>query len=156
MSSDDLLSQVEALRTAATGLVQVDLTALSDAALVEAVKVLRPVVCQVQAAETRLVGAVHTRGAAAAEGAVSTVAWLRNRLHDGGATTKVRSSVVRLDFRPPPSQVTHPEVLVEIAVFGRNITDEDNVLGFVDFSNNTGFVNEPRIWGLELGYEFGD
>jgi hypothetical protein len=30
------------------------------------------------------------------------------------------------------------------------------VLGFVDFSNNTGFVNEPRIWGLELGYEFGD
>jgi iron complex outermembrane receptor protein len=44
----------------------------------------------------------------------------------------------------------------EIAVFGRNITDEDNVLGFVDFSNNTGFVNEPRIWGLELGYEFGD
>jgi iron complex outermembrane receptor protein len=41
-------------------------------------------------------------------------------------------------------------------VFGRNITDEDNVLGFVDFSNNTGFVNEPRIWGLELGYEFGD
>jgi iron complex outermembrane recepter protein len=44
----------------------------------------------------------------------------------------------------------------EIAAFGRNITDEDNVVGFVDFSNNTGFVNEPRIWGLEVGYEFGD
>jgi 16S rRNA (adenine1518-N6/adenine1519-N6)-dimethyltransferase len=27
---------------------------------------------------------------------------------------KVRSSVVRLDFRPPPSQVTDPELLVEI------------------------------------------
>ncbi len=45
---------------------------------------------------------------------------------------------------------------LEIAVFGRNITDEDNVLGYIDFSNNTGFVNEPRIWGIEVGYEFGD
>ena len=44
----------------------------------------------------------------------------------------------------------------EIAAFGRNITDEDNVLGFIDFSNNTGFVNEPRVFGLEVGYEFGN
>ncbi len=44
----------------------------------------------------------------------------------------------------------------EVAAFGRNITDEDNTLGFVDFSNNTGFVNEPRVWGLEVSYEFGD
>ncbi|MEM8815078.1 MAG: TonB-dependent receptor [Pseudomonadota bacterium] len=43
-----------------------------------------------------------------------------------------------------------------VALFGRNITDEDNVLGFVDFSNNTGFVNEPRIWGAEFSYAFGD
>ena len=45
---------------------------------------------------------------------------------------------------------------LEIAAFGRNITDEDNVLGYIDFSNNTGFVNEPRVWGLEVSYEFGD
>ena len=44
----------------------------------------------------------------------------------------------------------------EIAAFGRNITDEDNVIGFIDFNNNTGFVNEPRVWGIEVGYEFGD
>jgi len=44
----------------------------------------------------------------------------------------------------------------ELAAYGRNITDEHNVLGFVDFSNNTGFVNEPRMWGVEVGYEFGD
>ena len=44
----------------------------------------------------------------------------------------------------------------DVALFGRNITDEHNVLGFVDFSNNTGFVNEPRIWGIEVGYEFGN
>jgi iron complex outermembrane receptor protein len=42
----------------------------------------------------------------------------------------------------------------EVALFGRNITDEDNVKGYVDFSNNTGFVNEPAIWGIEGTYNF--
>ncbi len=42
----------------------------------------------------------------------------------------------------------------ELALFGRNITDEHNVKGFVDFSNNTGFVNEPAIWGIEGTYNF--
>ena len=45
---------------------------------------------------------------------------------------------------------------LEVAAFARNLTDEDNVLGFIDFSNNTGFVNEPRVWGVEVSYEFGD
>jgi hypothetical protein len=91
--SSGLVERVQALGAAAGGLLAVDLTALSDAALVEAVTALRPVICQVQAAETRLIGAVHARGAASLEGAVSTVAWLRNRLYDGEATTKVKSSV---------------------------------------------------------------
>lgn len=43
----------------------------------------------------------------------------------------------------------------EVALFGRNITDEDNVLGYVDFSNLTGFVNEPAVWGVELRKDFG-
>jgi hypothetical protein len=38
----------------------------------------------------------------------------------------------------------------EIAVFGRNITDEENVIGGIDFNNLTGFVNEPRVWGVSL------
>ncbi len=38
----------------------------------------------------------------------------------------------------------------ELALFGRNITDEDNVKGFIDFNNNTGFVNEPRVAGVEF------
>ncbi|MFZ5669718.1 MAG: TonB-dependent receptor [Pseudomonadota bacterium] len=38
----------------------------------------------------------------------------------------------------------------ELAVFGRNITDEDNLKGGIDFNNNTGFVNEPRIIGVSL------
>jgi iron complex outermembrane receptor protein len=38
----------------------------------------------------------------------------------------------------------------EVAVFGRNITDEENLKGAIDFNNNTGFVNEPRVIGISL------
>ena len=44
----------------------------------------------------------------------------------------------------------------EVALFGRNITDEENVKGFIDFNNNTGFVNEPTVWGIEARKEFGN
>ncbi|WJG11065.1 TonB-dependent receptor [Aliiglaciecola sp. LCG003] len=36
-----------------------------------------------------------------------------------------------------------------IALFGRNITDEENVKGAIDFNNLTGIVNQPRIFGIE-------
>jgi hypothetical protein len=39
---------------------------------------------------------------------------------------------------------------LEIAGFIRNLTDEDNIKGAVDFNNNTAFVNEPRIIGLSV------
>ncbi|MEQ1783278.1 MAG: TonB-dependent receptor [Hyphomonadaceae bacterium] len=39
---------------------------------------------------------------------------------------------------------------LEIAAFARNITDEDNIKGGIDFNNNTAFVNEPRIIGVSL------
>tara|TARA_R110002110_G_scaffold184698_2_gene391499 strand:- start:19974 stop:22133 length:2160 start_codon:yes stop_codon:yes gene_type:complete len=42
----------------------------------------------------------------------------------------------------------------EIALFGRNITDEENVQGAIDFNNLTGFTNEPRVWGLSLSSAF--
>ena len=42
----------------------------------------------------------------------------------------------------------------EIALFGRNITDEENVQGAIDFNNLTGFTNEPRVWGLSLSSTF--
>jgi iron complex outermembrane receptor protein len=37
-----------------------------------------------------------------------------------------------------------------VSVFGRNITDEEVLVGGIDFNNLTGFVNEPRIWGIEF------
>jgi len=41
-----------------------------------------------------------------------------------------------------------------IGFFGRNITDEDNAIGGIDFANNTGYVNEPRVYGVEASYSF--
>jgi len=38
----------------------------------------------------------------------------------------------------------------EVALFGRNITDESNIKGGIDFNNNTAFVNEPRVIGVSL------
>ena len=42
----------------------------------------------------------------------------------------------------------------ELAAFARNITGEDNVLGVIDFNNNTGFVNEPRVIGVSLSAKY--
>ena len=38
----------------------------------------------------------------------------------------------------------------EVAAFARNITNEENVIGVIDFNNLTGFVNEPRIIGVSF------
>ncbi|WP_439569477.1 TonB-dependent receptor [Sphingopyxis sp.] len=42
----------------------------------------------------------------------------------------------------------------DIAAFVRNITNDVSAVGAIDFNNLTGFVNEPRIWGIEAGYKF--
>ncbi|KRA64293.1 TonB-dependent receptor [Caulobacter sp. Root655] len=38
----------------------------------------------------------------------------------------------------------------EVALFARNITNEVNLRGGIDFNNLTGFVNEPRIVGISI------
>ncbi len=42
----------------------------------------------------------------------------------------------------------------DVALFGRNITDEENVKGAIDFNNLTGFDNEPRIVGVSFRTRF--
>ncbi len=44
----------------------------------------------------------------------------------------------------------------EVAVYSRNLTDEENLKGVVDFNNLTGFDNDPRISGLTLNINFGE
>ncbi|WP_281302304.1 MULTISPECIES: TonB-dependent receptor [unclassified Iodidimonas] len=43
---------------------------------------------------------------------------------------------------------------LDFALFGRNITDETELKGGIDFNNLTGFVNEPPIWGIEISARF--
>jgi iron complex outermembrane receptor protein len=43
---------------------------------------------------------------------------------------------------------------VEVAGYVRNITDEDNILGAIDFNNLTVFVNDPRMYGIEISKRF--
>lgn len=42
----------------------------------------------------------------------------------------------------------------DVSVYARNITDKDALEGGIDFNNLTGFVNEPRTFGVELRWEF--
>ena len=42
----------------------------------------------------------------------------------------------------------------EIGLFARNITNEHNPIGGIDFANLLGYVNQPRIWGGEARYSF--
>ena len=44
----------------------------------------------------------------------------------------------------------------ELSVFARNLTDEENLKGGIDFNNLTGFVNEPRIFGVNFQLNFGE
>jgi len=43
---------------------------------------------------------------------------------------------------------------IDVAIVGRNITDEIVVDGALNFLNLTAFINEPAYWGLELKYSF--
>jgi iron complex outermembrane receptor protein len=46
------------------------------------------------------------------------------------------------------------EAKYEVALFGRNIADAEILRGGIDFSNNTGFTNDPRIVGVEFVARF--
>jgi iron complex outermembrane receptor protein len=40
-----------------------------------------------------------------------------------------------------------------VSFYGRNITDKKAIIGGIDFDNLTGYVNEPRIWGVQFRAE---
>jgi iron complex outermembrane receptor protein len=42
----------------------------------------------------------------------------------------------------------------EVAVYGRNITNTERVTGAIDFNNLTGFMNEPRMVGVQFKGNF--
>jgi iron complex outermembrane receptor protein len=42
----------------------------------------------------------------------------------------------------------------EAAIFGRNITNQVRVTGGIDFNNLTGFINDPRTFGVQFKAAF--
>ena len=42
----------------------------------------------------------------------------------------------------------------DVALYGRNITNQIRAVGGIDFNNLTGFINEPRLWGAEFKARF--
>lgn len=42
----------------------------------------------------------------------------------------------------------------EVAAYGRNITNQTRIVGGIDFNNLTGFINEPRVWGVQFKANF--
>ncbi len=60
----------------------------------------------------------------------------------------------RPDRRRPEDRLRPDRRQLGIAAFARNITNEDNIKGGIDFNNNTAFVNEPRVFGLSGRFRF--
>ncbi|MBU1375862.1 MAG: TonB-dependent receptor [Alphaproteobacteria bacterium] len=54
---------------------------------------------------------------------------------------------LRLGYRAPDAKW-------EVAAFGRNITNDKSLEGGIDFNNLTGFVNDPRVIGVEVKTTF--
>lgn len=75
-----------------TQLLQVDVANLPEAAQLECLQALQPVVCRLEAVQLRLVGAIDKRGTVRPTGSVSTAAWLRNVLRVPNATGMVKSA----------------------------------------------------------------
>jgi iron complex outermembrane receptor protein len=42
----------------------------------------------------------------------------------------------------------------QLGFFARNITDEENVMGGIDFANLLAYTNEPRTYGVEASWSF--
>jgi hypothetical protein len=127
-SGDGVLAALAQLQAAVTALAVVPVQDLSDAGLLDAARVLRPVVCQVQAVEANLVGVIHARGAGRSDGASSTTAWLRGGLRMDDAAARVRSAMllrrcpqVAAAFAAGQISDAHVAVIAKVA---RDISDE--------------------------------
>lgn len=49
---------------------------------------------------------------------------------------------------------TFKDAKYDVALWGKNITDEEIVRGAIDFNNLTGMVNDPATWGVEVVARF--
>jgi hypothetical protein len=97
-TNSEVAGPVAALATAITSLADIDPAQLPAANQLDLLRGLWPLLCQLDAHLTRIVGVVHAQGSAAEEGAMSTAAWLRSRLHAGNATPRVQVATALRDL----------------------------------------------------------
>jgi Domain of unknown function (DUF222)/HNH endonuclease len=90
--------RVAGLAAAVDSLAEVDPAQLPAGVQLDLLRQVWPLLCQLDAQVTRIVGAVNAQGSAAQDGAVSTVAWLRSRLHAGGAAPRVQVAKALADL----------------------------------------------------------
>ncbi len=98
MSTCAEASVLSDVRQSVAKLTEVELRHMSDASLLEFTKLLRPIVCQLQSVELRLIAAIDQRRAAVSAGSRSTAVWLRNDLRVAGAVTKVKTARALVDL----------------------------------------------------------
>src|SRR5262245_36636248 len=89
---------VAGLAAAVAALAEVDPADLPASGQLELLRRVWPLLCQLDAQVTRIVGVVHGQGSAAQEAAVSTAAWLRSRLHAGGGGRRVQVATALRDL----------------------------------------------------------
>jgi Domain of unknown function (DUF222)/HNH endonuclease len=112
---------VRLLEAGVAALSNIDLDGLSDGQQLALLRVVHPLVCRMEAQRTRVVGSVHRRGAVFADGAVSTVAWLRSRLRMSDGQAQVRAAaavrqVPELETVYAAGEVSYAQVSVVAAV----------------------------------------
>jgi iron complex outermembrane receptor protein len=56
--------------------------------------------------------------------------------------------------RPAPGLQPGATASTTPAVFVRNVTNQIRIVGGIDFNNLTGFINEPRTYGVTLRASF--
>src|SRR6266511_1417562 len=95
-TTDSAAAAVRLLEAGVAALSDVDLEALSDGQQLALLRVLHPLMCRMEAQRSRVIGSVHRRGAVFADGAVSTVAWLRSRLRMSDVHAQLREVAARI------------------------------------------------------------
>src|SRR6266511_640383 len=120
-STGGVAAAVRLLEAGIAALAEVDLDGRSDGEQLALLRVVHPLVCRMEAQRSRVIGSVHRRGAVFADGAVSTVAWLRSRLRMSDGQAQVRAAaaareVPELATAYAAGQVSHAQVSVVAAV----------------------------------------
>lgn len=86
----DVRDRVNGLAVAVDAVAEIDPAELSADVQLDLLRALHPLLNRLDAQLTRTVGVVNTQGSAAQEGALSTIGWLRSRLHAGSAAQRVQ------------------------------------------------------------------